>query len=229
MPPGSPNGEPERDQAVEPVWRGPKAGQFLVDRQRTILAWDPGMERLTGLAADQAVGSRLSSATGGQERPWLADLLLGNDLEAAREIFGPERVLLLPWGGEWLAQGYLAGRGGQPLPVLEIACRQASPDVVSETVYLREEAVVSSLADPDLETLRILAEHVPAGVALMQDGRLAMVNQSFCAMFGYSQPDELVNLRQDSLLVDQDKIRQRQVLDNLNHYEPGQADRKSVV
>ncbi len=58
-------------------------------------------------------------------------------------------------------------------------------------------------ADSELEGLRILAEHVPAGVGLMQDGRLVFVNRTFCNMFGYSDPGEIIGHPSSTMLVEE--------------------------
>ncbi|MFH1059273.1 MAG: sigma 54-interacting transcriptional regulator [Pseudomonadota bacterium] len=219
-------------QASEPA--APLAGQFVVDAQGVVQAWDAGMEAITGLAVAEAVGRPLGPAGAGLGRPWLATFLVQNDLAAAQAALAPEPVHQLPWGGQWWTQARLAGAArlaGTAEPghrLLEIAARQAGTGAVVETVYrLPAAASAAAAADapdaPDLEALRILAEHVPVGVALMQEGRLVMVNQSFCAMFGYSNPSELIDQPHESLLVAQDQTRQRQVFQTLDQHQPGQA------
>ncbi|KIX10884.1 acetoacetate metabolism regulatory protein AtoC [Dethiosulfatarculus sandiegensis] len=64
---------------------------------------------------------------------------------------------------------------------------------------LRQE--VTPVEDCELEGLRILAEHVPAGVSLMQDGCLQFVNHTFCNMFGYSDPGEIIGRPASAMLV----------------------------
>ena len=61
----------------------------------------------------------------------------------------------------------------------------------------------TATVDSDLEGFRILAEHVPAGVALMQDGRIVFVNHKFCSMFGYMGPSEIVGRKHSQMLVEE--------------------------
>ena len=57
--------------------------------------------------------------------------------------------------------------------------------------------------DTDMEGFGILAEHVPAGVALMQDGFIIFANRKFCNMFGYSNPSDLVGRKHSQMLVEE--------------------------
>ena len=81
----------------------------------------------------------------------------------------------------------------------------------------------AEFADPDLESFRILAEHVPAGVALMQDGRIIFVNRKFCSMFGYSEPAGIIGQEPSSLLVEE---QQKHHVKMISHLEKTRVARE---
>jgi PAS domain S-box-containing protein len=53
----------------------------------------------------------------------------------------------------------------------------------------------------------------------MQDGRLIFVNQTFCTMFGYNNPAELIDKPSVQLLVEEDRTRHTRVIKNLSKQE----------
>jgi PAS domain S-box-containing protein len=72
-----------------------------------------------------------------------------------------------------------------------------------------------SVTDSELDSFRILAEHVAAGVGLMQDGRLVFVNRKFCSMFGYSDPSEIIGKKSNFALVEEQKTFQSEMIRRL--------------
>ncbi|MBU1276099.1 MAG: sigma 54-interacting transcriptional regulator [Proteobacteria bacterium] len=193
------------------------AGQLVMDAGGAISAWDQGMESLTGLRAASVLGSPLPPSVLDRGHPLLADYLRRDDEAGAREVLGPESLVLLAATDHWVAHGRFDGPGGETLAFTELACRHGEDGSVLETVFAApgggsaEDSAYSAL-----NSLRILAEHVPAGVALIQDGLLIMVNQTFCTMFGYTHPSELADKPASLLLAEGDRIRHKQILQTLD-------------
>lgn len=193
------------------------AGQLAMDAGGAISAWDQGMESLTGLRAASVLGSPLPPSVLDRGHPLLADYLRRDDEAGAREALGPESLVLLAAPDQWVAHGRFDGPGGETLALSELAIRQGEDGSVLETVFVAPAGgAAEDSADSALNSLRILAEHVPAGVALIQDGRLFLVNQTFCTMFGYTHPSELVDKPASLLLVEGDRIRHKQMLQTLD-------------
>ena len=193
------------------------AGQLVVDADGVVSSWDQGMERLTGLAADEAVGRILPLPLLGRTHPPLADFLRRKDEAGARKAFGLRSFLRFLADDQWVARGQMATADGKTLSVTELAWRQGEGGAVLETVFVvPSDLAVEEASGSALNSLKILAEHVPAGVALIQDGLLRMVNQTFCTMFGYTHPSELADKPASLLLVEGDRMRHRQMLETLD-------------
>ena len=79
----------------------------------------------------------------------------------------------------------------------------------------------ASVSESDLESFRILAEHVPAGVNLMQEGRIVFANRRFCNMFGYSDPGEIIGQHPSSFLVEEQKQRHIKMITRLEKTRVG--------
>ena len=212
------------------------AGQLVMDAGGVITSWDKGMESLTGLPADEVLGQSASPDLLGRSFPllagylrrhdpagaFLADYLRRGDLAGARQAFGRENLLTLSATGQWIAHGRFSGAEGKTLALTELAQPQGADGAVAEIVLWGGRGTGAEEAGSSaLDSLRVLAEHVPAGVALMQDGLLLMVNQTFCSMFGYTHPSELINKPAGSLLAEGERNRHKHTLETLDKNSKG--------
>ena len=193
-------------------------GRFVIDQTHMIEEWDEGLELLTGRRASYMVGTRKQYETiYGYYRPVLADFLLDDDFEGARKVYGPANVWRSEQSGEWVAIGQCMDASGRSRPVLARTARIESSGHVIETLYSIERAADwASLVTDRYDGMRVLADFVPAGVALMQDCRILFVNQTFCSMFGYSSPGELVGRLSLDLLVEEQRHLHVQMVRGLN-------------
>ncbi len=193
-------------------------GQFVIDRNHTVAKWDAGLERITGIAAAQVVGTRYQwKPFYGTERPVLADFLLDDDFPGALAHYGKRNVWKLEHTGEWIAIGQCLDRNGTAHAIIVRASWNPDRSAVVETVFLLEQIADWARVTSDrFDGMRVLAEHVPAGVCMFQDFRIIFANQTFCTMFGYSHPEEVIDLPPGSLLVEEQRSQHMRILGSLS-------------
>ncbi|NJB67992.1 PAS domain S-box-containing protein [Desulfobaculum xiamenense] len=192
-------------------------GQFALDTEGRVRIWDATLETLTGLAASDVLGtSRHREAFGRDGGPSLADLFLAGDLDDACESFGAANVANLPLNSEWVAIGECQRAGEAPrLMMMHVSSDSAGTGVV-QTSWCLERVRSLALAHGSVDTgMRTLAEHVPGGVALMQDDAILLANQTFCTMFGYSSPEEIVNMSPTGMLAEDERNQHIRIIRNL--------------
>jgi PAS domain S-box-containing protein len=196
-----------------------EAGQFVVGKDHIIVAWDKGMERLTNLKAEKVVGTKITEPPL-DAQTWLASYYLANNWSGAQKAYGQAKLFRLPMAGEWVGVRSYTSVWDQKLEITELVTRQSTSETLIQTVFATDPLALAAPSDTgELASMRILAEHVPAGVALMQDGRLIFVNQTFCTMFGYNNPAELIDKPSVQLLVEEDRTRHTRVIKNLSKQE----------
>ncbi|MFH2127800.1 MAG: hypothetical protein ABIK12_14885, partial [Pseudomonadota bacterium] len=84
-----------------------------MDADGVVSSWDQGMERLTGLGADEAVGRILPLPLLGRTHPPLADFLRRKDEAGARKAFGLRSFLRFLADDQWVARGQMATADGK--------------------------------------------------------------------------------------------------------------------
>ena len=169
-------------------------GQFVLDRSHTVTAWDTAMENFSGVVAADVIGTtdhwRFFYPT---RQPTLADFYLKDDFEGARTRYGESSLIRIPDGGGW---GLL-----HPSPIKTASPRillvWVTPNMnggVIQAIYNGGHLNNFSLLNKErILGMRILAEQVPAGVCLMQDGKVILANRYMSLMFGYASPEEMIN------------------------------------
>lgn len=78
----------ERDRLLRTIFQIPTAPQFFIDRNHKVVYWDRAMEIMTGIKAEEVVGtSNHWQAFFSLPRPSLADLLINDDRETISTLF----------------------------------------------------------------------------------------------------------------------------------------------
>ncbi|WP_052515573.1 sigma-54 interaction domain-containing protein [Dethiosulfatarculus sandiegensis] len=205
--------------SLRPLSGEVQAGQFVVGKDHIIVAWDKGMERLTNLKAERVVGTKITEPPFNSQT-WLVSYYLKNNWAEARAAYGQAKLFRLPMAGDWVGVRNYSTVWDQKLEITELVTCQNSNETLIQTVFATDPVALAGPSDTgELASMRILAEHVPAGVALMQDGKLIFVNQTFCTMFGYTNPAELIDKPSAHLLVEEDRTRHTKVIKNLSKQE----------
>jgi len=198
-------------------------GQFALDRNHTLTAWDKGLEKLTGFRAADMIGtSEQWRAFSASPQSVLADFFLEEDFEGASACFGHHSVWLLEQSREWLAVGQCRGADEQVQAIITRASGRPEDGGVVQTIYLIERiATWVQVSSDRFDGLKILAENVPAGVCLIQDGRIIFVNQTFCTMFGYDDAAELLDRPSAEMLVKEQRSAHVELIQSLTKDNAG--------
>lgn len=169
-------------------------GQFALDRSHMVTAWDVAMENFSGVAAGDVIGTsdhwRFFYST---RQPTLADFFLKDDFEGAETRYGASSLMRIPDGGGWGLLHPSPEMGLAPRILLVWVTPQADGGVVQAVYNGACLNKFSLLNEERFQGMRILAEQVPAGVCLMQDGKVILANRYMSLMFGYASPEEMVD------------------------------------
>ena len=146
-------------------------GQFALNGDHVITAWDERLEKLTGHKAEDMIGTTDQwRAFNPYPQPVLADFFIKEDFEGACARFGTHAVWLLEQSREWLAIGQCLDVKGQVQAVIARASSHPDGQGAVQTIYLIEQIAGWARASSDrFDGMKILAENVPAGVCLIQD------------------------------------------------------------
>ena len=198
-------------------------GQFALDRNHVITAWDEGLERLTGCRASDMIGtSDQWRAFSDSPQSVLSDFFLEEDFEGACSRYGDHGIWLLEQSREWLALSQCLGANDQVQAVITRATGRAGDGGVVQTIYLIERiASWVQVSSDRYDGMKILAENVPAGVCLIQDDRMIFVNKTFCTMFGYDDASELLHRRSADMLVEEQRSAHVELIQSLTRNNAG--------
>jgi len=186
--------------------------QFAIDQDKKITLWNRACERLTGLPAEQMVGSKNQwKPFYSKRRPVLADLIVDGDKDGLEQLYlskDVSRSEIIP--DAWEARDLFKNIGGRDRHLYFIAAplcdAQGRITGAIETVQDITKQVLSAKDLQESEQrYRTLTEQVADGVALLQDGRLKLVNNAFCSIFGYSPEEDLVTRKAIDFVSPEDR------------------------
>jgi len=129
----------ERDRLLHTIFHIPTTPQFYLDRNRKVVYWDRALEIMTGIKAEEMVGSRNHwKAFYSLERPCLADLVIGGDREKIASLYTGSRPMVADAEGRYEYTGFFPGftRGGKWLHITAMPVRDAAGNLTGamETV-----------------------------------------------------------------------------------------------
>jgi len=214
---------PKPERIMETFLGDMSLGQIALDKAHVIVRWNAGVERMTGLAAADMLGTRKHwRAFLPKQQPVLADWFLSGDFDAAVAYHGSANLRRMEPGGEWVAVCNYLDTSGELRPLLTRVAADPHGDGVIQDLYdLERIANWMQASTSILDGMSVLAEHVPAGVCLFVDSIIVMANKTFCNMFGYESLGELLNNPASSLLVEQERERHAALLKSLNKQNAG--------
>jgi PAS domain S-box-containing protein len=176
--------------------------QFAIGRNHKITRWNRACELLTGRYSHEMVGTdRQWEPFYPEKRPMLVDLVVEHDRKGMVSLYGENRIArskVIPQA--WETEVFFENVGGQPrhLRFLAAPIYDEGGDIsgaVETFLDITEQKNFEQALIQSEEGYRVLAENVPDGLALMQEGRVLLVNKNFAEMFGYENPDELIGKR----------------------------------
>jgi len=186
--------------------------QFAIDLNHKITLWNRACEVLTGYSAKQMVGTNDQWIPFyPNKRPVLADLLLDNDNEELEKRYkdkGISKSDIIP--SAWEASGFFENIGGKERHLYFLAAPilddSGNISGAIETLQDITRRVLSEINLRESENrYRILTEQVADGVALIQDGRLKLVNDAFIGIYGYASAEDLIEKELIHLISEKDR------------------------
>ncbi|TVM15022.1 hypothetical protein DPQ33_16160 [Oceanidesulfovibrio indonesiensis] len=191
------------------VVNGSPIPTFVIDQNHTIIYWNKAIEKLSGLSAQETIGtSRHRTALYDQDRPCLCDLVLDGKRDEL-DVWYPDRWAPSPLLPDcYTATGFFPTLGNEgawlsftAAPIVDVN------DRILGAVEMLEDITEQQAAEADLreseERYRLLVENQnDLVVKVDSEGRFLFVSPSYCEMFGKS-PDELLG-RQFMPLVHED-------------------------
>lgn len=187
--------------------------QFAITRNHKVVRWNRACELLTGRSAEQIVGTdRHWEAFYQKKRPLLADLVVEHDRRGMSKLYGKDKVArsrVIPHA--WETETYFEDVGGQPryLHFLAAPIYDDAGDIsgaVETFLDITEQKNYEKALKQSEEGYRVLAENIPDGFALMQEGKFLLVNQAFASIFGFESPDQLIGKRSSLSIASSHKV-----------------------
>ncbi len=174
---------------------------FVLDAEGKVRIWNRALEELTGVKADEVVGTvRHGWAFYSVDRPTLADLVYRSDMNEAPELYFSYREIPFVRGGlyaeNWcqlprgdrvflsIAAGPIYDSDGNIAAVIETLHDMTRQKVLETDLGLAKDNAEQALRE--FNALRsALNRHVIVSVA-ERKGRILDVNDQFCVVSGYS-------------------------------------------
>ena len=189
-----------RENWLAQTLQGSPIAVFIVDKNHVVTHWNRGCEALTGYSGSQMVGKRLQwKPFYTEKRPVLADLIVDGDLDRFHELYGNKRAQRAKTVQDaWEAYDFFRDLGGKPRHVHFMAApiRDVEGNVIGAIETLqditRQKAFEYELMQSE-KRYRVLTEQVADGVAVIQEGTFAFVNDPLVAMFGHQSQENLLD------------------------------------
>jgi PAS domain S-box-containing protein len=202
-------------------------GQFVLDRSHIVTAWDVAMENFSGVTAEEIVNTsdhwRFFYST---PQPTLADFYLKNDFKGAQKRYGSSSLMRIPDGGGWGLLHPSPIKGAAAPGILLVWVTALANGGAVQAIYNGSHLNNFSLLNKErFQGMRILAEQVPAGVCLMQDGKVILVNRYMSLMFGYTSPEEMINKPSTTVLEKSEHQKHLKLMANLHKKKDTKRDR----
>jgi PAS domain S-box-containing protein len=209
----------EGEETLSQIIAGSSAPTFVLDRNHTVTHWNRACAGLTGLPADELIGTKRQwSPFYSEARPVMADLILENAAqeEMKREFGETCRRSAITEGG-YEREAFFPGLGesGKWLFVSAVPLRDAKGEITGAIETLQD-ITEAKRAEEEFrsseEKMRLIIESSPIGIRINQHGRYLYVNPALIKMFGYASPEEIVGLPVEALYAPEDRemIRERQ-------------------
>jgi PAS domain S-box-containing protein len=186
----------ESEQKLRAVVHGSPIPQFVIDRNHKIVYWNEALEQITGIKAEQVVGtSRQWSAFYSEERPCMADLLVDGRTERISELYAGKYAKSTLIADAYEATDYFSrmGKEGKWLYFTAAIIRDAEGNVIGAVETL-EDITERKRAEEKLrgseERYRSLYENSTDAILLTAtDGRIFSANPEACRMLQRSEAE----------------------------------------
>jgi PAS domain S-box-containing protein len=193
----------QKQQMVELI-QNQSVATFLIDTDRRVLHWNKACENLTGVSADEMIGTQnVWKAFYETERPCLAELVLDGNLEASNAAYSILKPSTLVEDG-WHAESWFENLGGQRRYLIFDAApvhdSQGKVIEVVETLQditemkqaeqaLAFETKIAQRALQSLEAQKYALDQHAIVTRKDKNGNITYANQKICDISGYTQAE----------------------------------------
>jgi PAS domain S-box-containing protein len=167
---------------------------FVVDRDKKVIAWNQGMEELTGTRKEDIIGKSdyaYAVPLYGKPRPIMIDLLFEGD---------PETELLYDYvrkeGNSYYAEAFLpylyGGRGAYLWgKISRLVDRDGNETGAIESIHdITERKLAEAALITERQRFETLVRNAPFGIVLIEkDSTISYINPKFKELFGYDPAD----------------------------------------
>jgi PAS domain S-box-containing protein len=170
--------------------------QLAIGLDHRVAYWNHACELLTGLSAEQMIGTDLQwKPFYTQKRPILADLIIDQNFNSFKKLYKGKRAIkseIIPHA--WEATDFFQDLGGKPrhvfflaAPIFDKGGKMIGAIETLQDITRRINAEKELRASE--RRYRNLAENVADGVVLIQNESLIFSNQAVAGIFGYDSSD----------------------------------------
>jgi PAS domain S-box-containing protein len=170
--------------------------QLAIGLDHKVTYWNRACELLTGLSAEEMIGTDLQwKPFYPEKRPILADLIIDKNFSYFKKLYKGKRAIrseIIPQA--WEATDFFQNLGGKPRHVFFLAAPIFDKDgKMIGAIETLQDITRRIKAEKELRAsegrYRKLAENVADGVILIQNETLIFANQAFAGIFGYDSSD----------------------------------------
>ena len=176
--------------------------QFAIGLDHKITHWNRACELLTGLSADEMIGTdRQWMAFYPNQRPVLADLIVAGEFHRFLDIYQGKNACkseIVPYA--WQATDYFEDLGGVPRHIFFVAAPVVDPDgrcigAVETLQDISKQVGAEQALRASEQRYRTLTETVADGILVLQERSVCFANSASARMLGCQNPDQLVGRR----------------------------------
>ena len=196
----------ESEQKLKAVVYGSPVPQFVIDRDHTITYWNNALEEITGIKAEQVVGTKEQwRAFYSEERPCMADVLVDGRIEQIPEWYRGKYSRSTLVDDAYEATDYFPtlGKEGKWLHFTAATIKDPEGNVIGAVETLEDiterKRVEEALAN-ERNVLRTLIDNLPDYIFVKDiESRLMIYNlaegRKLAHLLGAKTPDEMVGKR----------------------------------
>jgi PAS domain S-box-containing protein len=204
----------ESEQRLKIILRGSPISAYILDKEHKVIHWNKALEELSGMKAEKVIGTKEHwKAFYREERPCLADLLIGERIEEVPQWY-PEKSKKSKWvEGAYEATDFFPalGEGGRWMQFTAATIRDSLGKIVGVIETLEDITELKQAENRLRESesrFRNLVENSLTGIYIMQGGQIVYKNSEQDRIFGTLPQPENFNHFKNVHPEDAEKVKE---------------------